>query len=56
MPARAKNVLGMPPSPPDRLVIACDTDVVLDDEVLGKPAIASEARAYLDRMSGGLTR
>jgi septum formation protein len=33
-------------------VIACDTDVVLDDEVLGKPAAASEAREYLDRMSG----
>jgi len=34
------------------LVIACDTDVVLDGEVLGKPADAGEARAYLDRMSG----
>ena len=34
------------------LVLACDTDVVLDDEVLGKPADASEARDYLDRMSG----
>jgi septum formation protein len=34
------------------LVIACDTDVVLDGEVLGKPADAAEARAYLDRMSG----
>jgi septum formation protein len=33
-------------------VIACDTDVVLDGEVLGKPADADEARAYLDRMSG----
>jgi septum formation protein len=26
--------------------------VVLDNEVLGKPADASEARVYLDRMSG----
>jgi septum formation protein len=34
------------------LVIACDTDVVLDGEVLGKPASTAEARAYLDRMSG----
>jgi septum formation protein len=34
------------------LVIACDTDVVLDGEVLGKPADAAEARSYLDRMSG----
>jgi septum formation protein len=36
----------------DGLVIACDTDVILDGEVLGKPADAAEARAYLDRMSG----
>lgn len=34
------------------VVIACDTDVVLDGEVLGKPADEAEARAYLDRMSG----
>lgn len=34
------------------LVIACDTDVVLDGEVLGKPADPDEARSYLDRMSG----
>jgi len=34
------------------LIIACDTDVVLDGEVLGKPADEEEARAYLDRMSG----
>jgi len=33
-------------------VIACDTDVVLGGEVLGKPADAAESRAYLDRMSG----
>jgi septum formation protein len=36
----------------DGLVIACDTDVVLDGEVLGKPANAADARAYLNRMSG----
>jgi septum formation protein len=34
------------------LVIACDTDVVLDGKALGKPADAAEARRYLDRMSG----
>jgi septum formation protein len=34
------------------VVIACDTDVVLDGEVLGKPANADEAREYLERMSG----
>jgi len=37
---------------PARLVIACDTDVVLDGKALGKPAGAEEAREYLDRMSG----
>lgn len=37
---------------PDALVVACDTDVVLDGEVLGKPGDEAEARAYLDRMSG----
>jgi septum formation protein len=36
----------------EKLIIACDTDVVLDGEVLGKPADAAESRAYLDRMSG----
>jgi septum formation protein len=38
--------------PRDGVVIACDTDVVLDGKALGKPADAAEARAYLDRMSG----
>jgi septum formation protein len=38
--------------PEGAVVIACDTDVVLDGEVLGKPADAAEARALLDRMSG----
>ena len=36
----------------DGVVIACDTDVVLDGTALGKPAGAAEARRYLDRMSG----
>lgn len=34
------------------LVIACDTDVVLDGRALGKPADKVEAREYLERMSG----
>jgi septum formation protein len=34
------------------VVVACDTDVVLDGEVLGKPADEGEARRHLDRMSG----
>jgi septum formation protein len=37
---------------PAPLVIACDTDVVLDGRALGKPADEAEAREYLDRMSG----
>jgi len=39
-------------APADALVIACDTDVVLDGVVLGKPADQADARRYLDRMSG----
>jgi len=38
--------------PRDGVVIACDTDVVLDGKALGKPADAAESRRYLDRMSG----
>ena len=34
------------------LVLACDTDVVLDGRALGKPAGEAEAREYLGRMSG----
>jgi septum formation protein len=36
----------------DGVVIACDTDVVLDGRALGKPAGENEAREYLERMSG----
>jgi septum formation protein len=36
----------------DGVVVACDTDVVLDGKALGKPADAAESRRYLDRMSG----
>ncbi len=39
-------------TPPTRVTIACDTDVVLDDRALGKPADEAQAREYLDRMSG----
>jgi septum formation protein len=34
------------------VVIACDTDIVLDGKALGKPADEGEAREYLERMSG----
>lgn len=36
----------------DGVVIACDTDVVLDGKALGKPVDAAEAQVYLDRMAG----
>jgi septum formation protein len=35
-----------------RVTIGCDTDVVLDGKALGKPADETEAREYLERMSG----
>jgi len=37
---------------PDAVVIAADTIVVLDGEILGKPADVGEARATLARLSG----
>ena len=37
---------------PDALVIGADTEVVLDDEVFGKPADADAATAMLSRLSG----
>jgi septum formation protein len=53
VPRTKTSPAGASPSPPTpRLVIACDTDVVLDGRALGKPADAAEARRYLERMSG----
>lgn len=37
---------------PDALVIAGDTEVVIDGEVLGQPEDESQARAHLQRLSG----
>ena len=37
---------------PGTLVIAGDTEVVLDGQVLGQPADEAEARAHLERLSG----
>ena len=37
---------------PEALTLGADTIVVLEDEVLGKPADAAEARAMLRRLSG----
>jgi septum formation protein len=50
--AEASSGAGPPTAPPARMTIACDTDVVLDGAALGKPGDESEAREYLDRMSG----
>jgi len=53
--ARAGGVVGggsPAATGPARLILACDTDVVLDGRALGKPVNAEEARGYLDRMSG----
>jgi septum formation protein len=50
--ARRKAAAVAPGAAPETLVIACDTDVVLDGRALGKPGDEAEARAYLDRMSG----
>lgn len=36
----------------DGIVLACDTDVVVDSKALGKPADAAEARQYLELLSG----
>lgn len=37
---------------PDCFVLGSDTEVVLDDECLGKPADADQARTMLERLSG----
>ena len=37
---------------PDAVVLGSDTEVVLDDEVFGKPAHVGEAEAMLRRLSG----
>jgi septum formation protein len=37
---------------PGAIVIGADTEVVLDDDVFGKPADASDAQAMLRRLSG----
>jgi septum formation protein len=39
---------------PDRLVLACDTVVSLDREVLGKPSDVADARSMLRKLQGSL--
>ncbi len=51
--ARALELLGTRGAvPPDLVVLGADTAVVVDDDVLGKPASDEEARRMLDRLSG----
>lgn len=51
--AREKAVAGLAQCrEADARVLAADTEVVLDDEVFGKPADATEAAAMLRRLSG----
>jgi len=40
------------PQVPGEVVLAADTTVVLDDEIIGKPASPDEAVAMLDRLQG----
>jgi septum formation protein len=37
---------------PGALVLGADTDVALDGDILGKPADAERARAFLERLAG----
>src|SRR5215469_2054321 len=48
--ARGKAALATPNGPP--LLVAADTDVVIDGEVLGKPRDATDAAAMLRLLSG----
>jgi nucleoside triphosphate pyrophosphatase len=49
---KARAVASARTAGPTRLVIACDTDVVLEGRALGKPTDPVQAREYLERMSG----
>jgi septum formation protein len=40
------------PAPEMALVLACDTDVVIDGKALGKPEDTQQAGEYLERLSG----
>jgi septum formation protein len=40
------------PAGPDETVLGADTTVVIDGEMLGKPANAADARRMLERLSG----
>lgn len=50
--ARLKAEAYLPMLEPDDLYITADTTVIIDDEVIGKPADEAEAVAMLTRLSG----
>ena len=50
--ARAAGQLAAKSSRDSAVVVAADTTVVLESEILGKPATADDARAMLRRLSG----
>jgi len=50
--ARDKAAAGAPGAGPDDVVLGADTEVVLADEVFGKPRDAADAAAMLRRLSG----
>jgi septum formation protein len=50
--ARDKAQAGLAGVPSDALVLSADTEVVLDDEVFGKPADAADATVMLRKLSG----
>lgn len=49
---KARAGLGLVAHEPDALVLGSDTEVVLGDEVFGKPVDAADAAAMLRRLSG----
>jgi septum formation protein len=48
----AREKLAAIPAGPDDVVLSADTTVALGRRILGKPADAEEARAFLDLLSG----
>jgi len=48
----AREKLAAIPAGPDDIVLCADTTVALGRRILGKPADAAEARAFLDLLSG----
>lgn len=50
--AKADAVAALENTPADAIVLAADTIVVVDDDILGKPDDADQARAMLRRLAG----